>query len=457
MKRTIGFLAATLAFSTVFAQNIPNSNFEDWGFTSTNVLEGWTVAGNVSGTDNSHSGSKAIRLDNDAVNETPGFVASGPFNGTELGKVAYDEQALSVRFWANYDLALGDQAQVAVLFYFKGNIIGTAGLYIEGSSADTFRRFSIPINWHVSTNPDSVAYVLSSKDLENDTYNGDGHVIIDDFHFATISTRNREVPNGDFENWMEEKHPHLNGWFTSDEFLLELTGLAPSPALVSESSDGRSGTKALELTSRQVGDDIIGGIAFTGKDISALERPGFAISDRWKYFEGYYKYNPVNGDTAFLGAVLFKNGQEIGGAELYITGSNSSYTYFAEEIQYGSADVPDSAFVFVASCNPDEPRGDGSSLILDDLKFSDWNASVFNLDVNKLRVYPNPFNDRIRITGPEQIYGATYEVVDVVGHTTHSGILRHNIELDFTHNLPGIYVLHLTGRHINSSKIIVKE
>ncbi|MFT5512007.1 MAG: hypothetical protein ACI8SE_000401 [Bacteroidia bacterium] len=458
MKRSINLLLALLVVTVGYTQqNIPNGNFEDWGDHETEVLDNWDVSGNATSSTDAYSGSKSLRLDNTSNNKTRGFVTSGPFIGNKLTGVPYDEQPLSVRFRAKYNLALGDKAQVACLFSFKGNTIAYAGLDIEGTSNDTFAYFSIPITWSMSTNPDTVAIAISSLNLESQEFNGDGYIIIDDFHFASISTRNKALSNGDFEKWTIKKRDDLTSWYTSDDYLYELAGYVFPTPLAAQSNKGRSGTKAVELTTQELNGDLISGIILVGSSLLDFERPSFPINNKWKYLEGYYQYKPVNGDTAFFSAVMYKSGIPIGGAQFNVTNTTSSYTYFAQEITYFANLVPDSATIFIASSNPDESRGNGSWLLLDDIKFSDNNSSIFDLNLNRLTVYPNPFTSVIHLAGIDQMLGADYMIVDVLGKPVTSGILTRNLSIDLSDQLSGIYVVHITGKHVKTTKILIKE
>jgi len=458
MKKLFGLLLALLVgFFANAQQNIPNGNFEDWGVHKTDVLDTWVVSGTVNPSNDAYSGSKSIRLENKASAKTRGFITSGPFVGNRLLGVPYDEQPLSIRFRAKYDLALGDQAQMACLFSYKGNTIAYAGLTIEGSSNDTFSYFSVPITWTVSTNPDSVALALSSLNLETQEFNGDGYIIFDDLHFATISTRNKAIPNGDFENWTTKTRDDLTSWYTTDDYLFELTGLEFPNPLVVQSNKGRSGTKGVELTTQDLNNDLIPGMIVVGDAFRDFEKPTFAMNNRWKYFEGYYQYKPVNGDSAFFAAFLFKSGIPIGGVQFTIDQTTTSYTYFSKEIAYYTAVAPDSAVVFITSSNPDDSRGEGSWLLLDDIQFSDNNSSVFDVNLNKLTVYPNPFQNEIHFSGIDQMIGADFTIVDVLGKPVTEGILTRNLTVDLTDQLPGVYILHISGKHVKTTKILVKE
>lgn len=316
MIKLFNLLLALLVVTFAFGQqNIPNGNFEDWGVHQTQVVDNWDVSGNVTSSSDAVKGSKALRLENIASSKTRGFISTGPFIGDKLSGVPYDEQPLSLRFKAKFDLALGDRAQIACLFSYKGNTIAYAGLDIEGNSNDTFASFSVPITWNLSTNPDTVALVVSSLNLETQQFNGDGYIIIDDVHFSTISTRNKELPNGDFENWTTETRDDLKGWYTTDDYLIDISGYQFATPIVAQSNKGRSGTKAVELTTKELNGDLLPGMILVGNSLQDFERASFPISNRWKYFEGYYQYNPVNGDSAFFAAFLYKSGIPIGTAQ----------------------------------------------------------------------------------------------------------------------------------------------
>ncbi len=458
MKKIINLLLAMLVVVITQAQqNIPNGDFEDWGVHVTETLDNWEVTGNVAASSESVSGKKSLRLENKISDKSRGYISTGPFIGNRLQGIPYDEQPLSIRFKAKYNLALGDQAQFAAIFSLKGNTLAFANLTIEGTSKDTFGYFSIPITWSLSTNPDSVAIIVSSLNLESQEFNGDGYIIFDDIHFATISTRNKEIPNGDFENWSEETRPDLLNWYTTDDYLLDLVGFKNPFPLVKQSNKGRSGSKGLELTTKKLGDDLLPGMIISGESFVDVDRPTIPMNHRWTYLEGYYQYKPVAGDSAFIAAVFFKTGIPVGSVEVTIDKEATSYTYFAEEISFYSSIEPDSVVVFITSSNADNPQGDGSWLMIDDIRFTDQISNVFDLNLNRLYVYPNPFTSTIHLDGIDQIIGSDYSITDVAGKPIKAGKLSRSLTIDLNDEAAGVYVLHITGKHVNTSKILIKE
>jgi len=456
-KKILLIVLATLILDYTNAQNIPNGDFESWSNVSTYTPTSWIISGRVSRTTDAFEGSHAIKLENVKSENSRCFVANGPFDGNGITGAPYDEQPLSMRFWAKYNLAVGDKAQIAALFSLNGGYIATASFTLEGSSADTFAYFSIPIQWHVSTLPDSVAVVFSSLELDSTNVSGDGYVIIDDFHFATISTRNRALSNGDFNTWSEKKVESLDGWLTTDDFLEQMGGGRPTPSIVTKTNTGRSGTIGIELTSRQVGNDTFPGVVFTGRSLENFESPAFKISEKWKFVEGYYQYESVGGDSAYINAVLFRFGLPIALLQAAIVTEQSSYTYFAFPITYQIDVVPDSATIFISNSNPDMPRGVGTRLLIDDVKFSNQNLGVFDLNFNKLTVYPNPFKDEIRISGIDRLDDATYRVLDPTGRVFRSGDVERDMTIDMRDAGTGLYFLQIEGRYIQTNKILLKE
>ena len=446
----------TLA-SLVGAQNIPNGGFENWSNDTSFNLDSWNIAGSVTRSTDAVEGGVAVRLDNTVNNQSRAFVATAPIGPGGIKGIPYDEAPLSMRFYAKYNLALGDRAQVVAAFTNKGNYIAVTSFLIEGNSADTFTYFSIPIQYQISTLPDSVAILISSIELDSNRVNGDGYLIIDDLHFASISTRNKALPNGKFNSWTEQYTQKLDFWLTTDSYLKQVSGQSFNPPLVRKTTDSHGGQTAVELTSRNIGQDTLPGVIFSGKDPEQFEKPSFPVTQKWKYIEGYYKFDRQNNDSAFVGVGLFKNGVPIGGAQAALVTPQTGWTYFAFELSYLVDITPDSATVMFTNANPDAPRGTGSVLTLDDIQFTNQNLGVFNLFANKLTVYPNPFQDEIHITGLDRLEGARYVVRDATGLEFRSGEVVQDMTIDMRDAGAGIYFLHIEGRHVLTDKILLKE
>jgi len=442
------------------AQNIPSGDFESWTNRTAVSLDSFTTAGLVSRTSDAHSGNYAVRMDNKRVEgdqDITSFVTNGiPVTNNVLGGQAYDEAPMSMRFFAKYDLADGDHADIVGVFKLNGSPIAIVNVEVRGNSADTFVRYSVPINWQVSAIPDTLVILMSSKDLDTDTVSGDGYVIVDDIHFVNIGTRKKPLANGDFEHWVENNRAVPTGWFTVDD-VFEESSIPGVPQLVAKTSDAHGGSSALSISNAGSGRDLIPGIALTGNDENNFEKPAFKVSKNWKFIEGWYKYDPDNGDSALVMGGLFTMGVPIAIVRWGTAVAVSDWTYFSADLTYITNIVTaDSATVAVAACNPDAPRGGKSKLVIDDLKFTDNPVGISDVSSPTMAVYPTPFRSRLYIALPAGVDAASYSIINMQGRLVATGTLDGANKIEIQEDLsPGAYLLRVSGgSHIFEQKII---
>mgnify|MGYP001570822404 FL=1 len=460
MKHLYLLILSFLIIGSTLAQEVRSGDFENWVKRESYSLEDFNTFGEVKRSEDSEVGSYAIRLENidNPVDDQFGLITNAQIGDKILGGQAYDESPLSLRFFAKYDLATGDAAQVLTLFKLNGNIIGSASVFLEGSSNDTFLKFSVPIVWQVSALPDTVVFVAASRDLDEDTVNGNGFVILDDIHFTTISKRHKELNNGDFENWSANGVEVPKDWFTVDDFYAELGFPTPYP-LVSKSTDAHGGKYSMLLRNIEQANDFAPGIAASVLDMSRIEKPGFPVNRNWKFLEGWYKYETNGDDSMNVNVVMYKLGVPISLGMKQSNKSVSDWTYFTVPLTYlTDLVIADSATLILASCNPDEARSGDTKLWIDDLKFTDNPLSVFERTRHKLGVYPNPFEGDIQLDGIDQITGTEFQLINVNGVVVQQGIIGKNKEIAVRSDLNrGVYFLNLNGEKIKFSKMLMKK
>jgi hypothetical protein len=461
MKKLIPLLTLAFGFGTGYAQEIPNGGFENWLDVKSYDVDQFQSFGTVNRTTDAYDGTYALELktEYDAQNDEAriGVVTnSASFDEDDLTGFPYDEVPLSMRFWAKYDVALGDAAQVMAIFMLNGNIIGTSSMILEGSTADTFARFSSPIIWGVQTTPDTVVVVMSSHELESDEYNGDATLVIDDLHFATISTRNKDIPNNSFEDWTESSTEVLDGWVTSDVFL-EQSGIPAPYRLVSKDPSGVSGS-ALKLRSFGSNGEYIAGIAMTGEFQEDFDRPAFPVSKSWKYLKGHYKYERGGTDSAYVNVLMFRGGTPIGAGQINLGTNQTDFTYFKVPIFYPFPAVADSALVLLSNANLDNPTSASTVLVLDEVGFTDDAANVEDLySRNKLIAYPLPVQGVLYFTGLDAVNQSKFTLTSMDGKIVMDGIIKEN-KLEGLGVLPeGTYVLSIIGKNIIYKQSILKQ
>jgi hypothetical protein len=460
MKKLLFTVIALFGCILSKAQNVPSIGFEDWVDKKTSTLEDFITLGDVSQSTDAKKGSYSIKLVNTngpGNSDIFGLVANTEISSKLQGGEPYDEAPLSLRFEAKYDLALGDAGTVISAFMLNGNVLGYASIILEGNSGDTFTRFSVPITWNLSAIPDSVIIVISSKDLETDTLNGDGYLIVDDLHFTTVTTRNKAIANGDFEKWGTTTRSVPKGWFTTDDYL-EAVGAKSNDISVSKTNDKHGGASAVRLESIALGADPAAGIVLTGKGLENFEKPAFSVSKNFKYLEGWYKYTPQGGDSLYIAIGLFKAGTPIAYALWQSNTPKNDWTYFSIPITYFIPSImADSATIVAAGANPDAAKGVGTLLFLDDLQLSDTKLSVEELNLYKLHMYPNPIQNIVKLDGIPQLTGTAYMIVDLNGRIVSEGEIDYSHQLDLSNLEKGMYFLNLHGDAVRLSKLILKQ
>ena len=214
---------------------------------------------------------------------------------------------------------------------------------------------------------------------------------------TTISNDNSPFFDGEFENCWEYKDPQngkanywdlkngsliatLNGMYTLETYM----GNVPLTAF-RETTDVYNGNYSLKLVS---GNMYIGGQFFFLPGVAAtfyvdiqsanciLGKP---FTDRPSTLKGYFKYAPVNGDSAAIEIMLKKGGLAIGSGKQIIYAPVSNWTIFDVPVNYTSNEIPDSiVVVFSSSANYNLTSMNtlltstgqiGSTLYIDDVEF----------------------------------------------------------------------------------------
>ena len=232
------------------------------------------------------------------------------------------------------------------------------------------------------------------------------------FYFQLLTFNCCAQPNGGFENWTPEfSYENPDGWQTLN--FLSLTN-PPNPISCFKTIgiDVHSGNYAMKLKTiyvnnnpmpNQINDSTSG--TFTGKiNISPVSYTyGFPYIGRPEKLEFWYKYTPVDIDTAGVVVFLRKwNGtghDTIAGGMANIV-TSSFYSIFQLTLTYFSTEAPDSATIAFRSSNyySDQARV-GSTLFIDDVAFTGWvgiDEHCLNCS-DKIKTFPNPAKNNVTI------------------------------------------------------------
>lgn len=270
-----------------------------------------------------------------------------------------------------------------------------------------------------------------------------------------------QIPNSGFENWTtkgsgQQSFEDPNGFYTINSMYVQF---GFSPAITK--TQGRTGN-AMTIQSIDDNGNIMTGLVFSGNDMDVIKGTRFPVDKKYTHFEGYYKYQPENGDTCSIGIFLFKGDSIIGVAQFTTSSTVNNFTKFTIAIDYLKNEVPDGAKMMISSSSLEQALGE-STLTIDDLDLieqSTTGISSVAKSNSEILVYPNPANGNstlnYTINSNENI---SAELLDISGRSI--AILQNTEEKNagtYSVNIPseslkaGIYLVKLSGN--NTQEII---
>lgn len=235
-----------------------------------------------------------------------------------------------------------------------------------------------------------------------------------------------QITEGGFNNWTSNPtniyYEPAGDWWTTLNSLAILGG----PVTVFQTTDAYSGEYAAQLETKLWGDFLISGLLASGNFIMTEPyiQNGRPFTETPLKFKGWYKYSPVNGDSAGVGAILTRyntvTGQKdtLATAVRAITNNTETYTQFEIDFDYIIPGInPDTIIiVFTSSGDAGNFNGEvGSTLIIDDILLeytSGLNEPL--LQEFTINAFPSPVADQLSLefntNHPEQLLCNIYAI-----------------------------------------------
>jgi hypothetical protein len=310
--------------------------------------------------------------------------------------------------------------------------------------------------------------------------------------FSWVNIYSQSIPDGNLDAWKQMSGQGKTFFEPQGDYLQSLNRLAVAIPLVTvlnvpitseRTNDAYSGPHAAKLTSKNA--TVPGGSVFLPGALSniaeflilqqtvRLGRP-YTLSEKPQRLKGYFKYQPVNNDSAMAFVLLSrwnssnKSRDTIGFGKTIINGEINTYTLIETPILYRSEILPDSLTILVCSSaglnfsNLQASVGqEGSTLFVDELSF-DFNVGVSEKIVENplATIFPNPVTDIINIAlNKFDNHPIEYQIVNLDGKILSSGIIANpNITIDLQDFKRGIYVIQLykEKKLIHSQKILAQ-
>ncbi|MFN0201981.1 MAG: T9SS type A sorting domain-containing protein [Bacteroidia bacterium] len=198
---------------------------------------------------------------------------------------------------------------------------------------------------------------------------------------VAVTTATAQIPNAGFENWSAGANAAPDGW----------VDFGFSVATVSRSTDKYLGSYAIKVENKVTAADTTEGLAYCMP---------YPVATRYTALTGYYKYTPLNGDTALVLGSLTKAGYVNTGGDANVLGvagveclAAATYTPFSVAFDYDAPTlVPDSGSILIFAASGGA-KGN-SVLLVDALNYNTFTSIDEALDITQdFALYPNPISD----------------------------------------------------------------
>ncbi len=270
------------------------------------------------------------------------------------------------------------------------------------------------------------------------------------FAFVAINAgfAQQEIPNGDLEDWynvpvsgtLNYDQPGTgptDNWITTLNDLASLPApIGPGPVTVFKTTDANTGSFAAKLVSANFplipSDIFIPGMLGTCQMVMTENRAllGRPCADcKPSKFTGFYKYFPVDGDSAAVVVLLSKwntttkHRDTLGVGYAMVKTEIPAYTKIEIPVFYMSSDASDSITVLCVSSggfsavNFTGGKGKvGSTLYVDDLVL-EYPSGIQQSLMPEVGVntYPNPASDIMNVELSKQVRNGMLEVYNAAG------------------------------------------
>ena len=392
---------------SMYAQNIPNGNFENWsmknafynpsGMQTFNLHSYFlTQSGNTTRDSSSHQGSLCARMETISKGNTslPGVTSIGLFDGNSgEGGMPFTQKPDTAYIWVKYNIKPGDTGAVGFFFKKLGNVYGM-GFQLLSGAINGWTKLSIPINYGLPVNPDTLIFMSISSINDSSIFTG-SVLYVDDISFNNGITN---IPNAGFESWVATSFEEPDDWFAYSYMNMYLAN-----PIAEKTNDAYSGSYAIKVKTQIIGSDTLG--FFSNDDIRDNWYGGQPVSGNPFKLTGYYKYTPVGNDTAVVGLQSHRwdaaqNVEVLVEERLTKLPATAAYAPFEVMLTYNQWPQVDTLQIAFASSNLVNGQANvqaGSTLIIDSL-----NLLYFPVGIeasqntnNHIKVFPNPADNQI--------------------------------------------------------------
>jgi hypothetical protein len=282
----------------------------------------------------------------------------------------------------------------------------------------------------------------------------------------------QQMPNGSFETWSGGEP---DNWNTSN---MNLLGLVTFTTVAKDASNPQQGAASAKLTVVTKTIPLVGTFTVQGAltlgtmnidpiGQTATLTGGYPFTGMPQKLTGYFKYQPVNSDTCYLGWGLTKwnNGVQdtIGYAAIDTMGTFNNWTYFELPLEYKIWEAPDTMNILFVNSNPiDGVDHTGTKMWIDNLSFVYGTVGIEGVTFAKgLSIYAERDAKQLIISSTfektENLDISLFTMAGIEANHWKRSMQVSTEQLDVNNLPPGTYVIRITSGNklIDTRKIII--
>ncbi len=264
----------------------------------------------------------------------------------------------------------------------------------------------------------------------------------------------QSVPNGDFENWTQaSSYEDPTGWDSPNS----VSSLLSIYTVTKESSVVQNGSYSARLMSQSILGTPIPGLITLGDfniNMTTFEATiigGTPFTGKPEALHGYFQYEPVLNDEAFIAAILLKengsNWDTIADGSFTSSATVLSWTQFTATLNYRSTETPTHLNIIILSSDRNAPQPN-STLYVDNLTFS-YPTSVSEISDEAINMFW--FDGNLIISSDKDPFSLSeVEIFNIEGKLLQKiqidELSAHNYSVSMIQNTPGMYLASLRLR-----------
>ncbi len=275
----------------------------------------------------------------------------------------------------------------------------------------------------------------------------------------SLQALSQQVPNGNFESWYNESnYQNPTYWDTPNS----TTGSLNVFCVQKENSIVQNGTAAAKIQSKSIFGTPIPGLVTLGdfnvniiNFVSTIEG-GYPFTYKPTILKGFYQYEPINGDQAFIGVLLLKQNvnvwDTIAQGNFKTTATVLNWTPFTININYSNlSETPTHLNIIVLSSDKDAPQPN-STLYIDNLTF-EYPLNSETSSLNKVQLYT--YQNKVIINNIET--NSQITVFNSNGQIVFEKYI-HDANYSFNIEQKGIYFVSIkSNQNVLNKKIAILE